>query len=65
MLDLGCRNGRLMAIALEALGSGEHQFSDPIERIALSAAVAEGAVLDPAAYLVEAAVGQAHDVEQG
>ncbi len=53
----------LEAGALEALGAGEHELSDPVERIAPSPAVAEGLVLNATTDLVEAAVGEAHDVE--
>ncbi len=53
----------IKAGALEALGPGEHQLADPIQRIPPSTAVAEGLVLNATTDLIEAAVGQAHDVE--
>ena len=35
----------------------------PVERIVLAAAVPEGVLLDPAAHVVDGALGQAHRVE--
>lgn len=49
--------------AVEPLGAFEHHLADPIERVALSAAVSCGLVLYPSAHLVEAAVGDPHHVE--
>jgi hypothetical protein len=54
----------LEAGALQALGAGQHQLSDPVEGIAPASPMAEGLVLDPAAHLIEAAVGDPHDVER-
>jgi hypothetical protein len=49
---------------IEALGAGEHELADPIQRVALAAPVAQGLVLHPAAHLVEAPVADPHDVER-
>jgi hypothetical protein len=53
-----------LATLVEALvGLGE-QTPGPVERVVLSAPVAEGLVLDPAAALVELRVRQLHEVER-
>jgi hypothetical protein len=53
----------LPAFLVEAFGSHENDPADPVERIGFPAPMAEGVVLDPAADLVDAPVGQGDDVE--
>ena len=50
---------------VESLGAGEQQRADPIERVVLASTMPEGLVLHPATHLVDTAVDDAHDVEQG
>ena len=46
-----------MTALVEALGAGQEELSDPIERVGLAPPVPEGLVLDPAAHLVDDSVG--------
>ena len=57
--DLAALEHQPEARALQALGTREHPRAEPIERIAPTAAVAEGSVLDPMPDLIQAAVGEA------
>ena len=52
------------ASVVEAFAAGEEQLADPIQRVVLAAAVAERLVLDAAADLVDAPVGDPHDMER-
>ncbi len=50
--------------AVEAFAAGEQQLANPIQRVVLAATMAEGLVLHPATDPVDAAVADAHDVQQ-
>ena len=50
----------LAASFVEAFVAGEQDLADPIQRVALAAAVAEGLVLHPAADRVQTPVGHPH-----
>lgn len=52
------------AVVVEAFAGLGEQSSRSVERVVLVAAVAEGLMLDSAADLVEAGVGQLHQVER-
>ena len=54
----------IVAAFIEALGAGQQELADPVERIDFPAPVSERLVLDPSAHLVDAAVGDAHDMER-
>jgi hypothetical protein len=54
----------LDAVVVEAFSSGEHEFADPVQGVVLAAALAEGLVLDPAADLVQAPVGDTDHVKR-
>src|SRR5947209_10789549 len=53
-----------MASFVEPFDAGQQQLADPIERVAFMAAVAERLVLHPPADLVDAPVGDPHDMER-
>ena len=53
-----------MASLVETLVAGQEELADPIERIDLAATMAERLVLDPPAHLVDAAVGDSHDMKR-
>ena len=53
------------AAFIESFAAGEQQLADPIERIVLAATMPEGLVLHSATDLVDAAVADPHDMEQG
>jgi hypothetical protein len=52
-----------LAAASELLGGCQQQLADPVQRVTLAAAVAEGGLLDPSADLVDHGVGQLDGVE--
>ena len=52
-----------MATLIESFIAREQELADPIERVGLPAPVPERLVLDAPAHLVDAAVGDAHDVK--
>lgn len=47
----------------EPFVGAEELAADPVERVSLAASMAEGVLLDAAAALVEAGVGEPHGVE--
>ena len=51
------------APVVEPLGAGEEQLADPIQRIILPPPMLQGLVLDSASHLVDAAVGDADNME--
>ena len=62
--DAQAEQDPLMASFIQPFSAGEEQLADPIERIAFAAPVAERLVLDPAADLVDATVGDPHHMER-
>jgi hypothetical protein len=49
---------------VEPFGASEEQLADPIQRVRLAAAMTEGLVLHPPPDLIDAAVGDPHDVKR-
>ena len=62
--DAQAQQHPVAALVVEALGAGQQQLADAIERIDLAAPVAERLVLDPATDLVQAPVADPHDMER-
>ena len=54
----------VMTALVEAFVAGEQELSDPIERIGFATAMAQRLVLDAPAHLVDAAVGDSHDMKR-
>ena len=54
----------VMAPLVESFVAGEKQLADAVERVVLAASMVQRLVLDTSSHLVEAAVGDAHDVER-
>ena len=46
----------------EAFPSSAENMTDPVERVALAASVAEGLLLDPAAHVIDCSPGELDDV---
>lgn len=51
------------AVLVEAFAAHQEQLADPVERVALPAAVADGGLLDALAALGDGLAGETHDVE--
>src|SRR5208283_1738260 len=54
----------VMTPLVEAFVTGEQELADPIERVSFAAAMAQRLVLDAPAHLVDATVGDSHDMKR-